>query len=136
VGAEGDAADALQNKLLGLARSSISAVSSASQKLVLDALENPATETQRLEILADMRSRYKRFKAGVEAAGIPHLPFNSAFFALVKVAGAPEEVRKAMLADGVGVVSAPDAGAVRVSYASVANDQIDGLVAALARHAR
>ena len=136
VGTEGEAADALQAKLLGLARSSVSTVSTASQALVLKALNSPDTEPQRAELLAKLETRYRRFKAGLDAAGLSYMPFNSAFFALIRVARPAHDVRRAMLADGVGVVAVPDAGAVRVSFASVADDQIDGLVAALARHAR
>jgi len=136
VGVEGEAADALQAKLLGLARSSVSTVSTASQHLVLQALQSPDTESQRLALLDNLRSRYRRFKQGLDRAGLRYLPFNSAFFTLIKVSRPPHDVRRAMLADGVGVVAVPDAGAVRVSYASVADDQIDGLVDALARHAR
>ena len=136
VGIEGEAADALDAKLLGLARSSVSTVSTASQALVLRALESTELEAQRTALLARLEARYRRFKSGLDAAGLSYQPFNSAFFALIRVQGAPHDVRRAMLADGVGVVAVPAAGAVRVSYASVADDQIDGLVAALARHAR
>jgi aspartate/methionine/tyrosine aminotransferase len=136
VGTEGPGADALQAKLLGLARSSVSTVSTASQHLVLRALNSPDMELQRTELLTKLEARYRRFKSGLDAAGLSYMPFNSAFFALIKVHGPPHDVRRAMLADGVGVVAVPDAGAVRVSYASVADTQIDGLVEALARHAR
>jgi len=136
MGVEGPAASALEEKLLGLARSSISTVATPSQNLVLHTLEDPDTPARIAKLLAGIEARYKRLKAGLIAQNVPHLPFNSGFFALVKVARPVEEVRQALLADGVGVVSAPDAGAVRVSYASVADDDIDTLVDALARHAR
>ena len=100
------------------------------------ALTSPDTAALTDEILADIRGRYRSLKAGLDRHGVPYLPFNSAFFALIKVQRPPHEVRRALLADGVGVVAAPDAGAVRVSYASVAREDIDTLVAALARHAR
>jgi aspartate/methionine/tyrosine aminotransferase len=135
-GVEGPAAAALENKMLGLARSSISTAPTSSQSLVMRALTSPDTAAQTDEILADIRGRYQSLKAGLDQHGVPYLPFNSAFFALIKVQRPPHEVRRALLADGVGVVAAPDAGAVRVSYASVAREDIDTLVAALARHAR
>lgn len=134
-GAEGEAASALQDKLLGLARSSISTVSTPSQHVVLRALHDPLTTAQADAKQAQLADRYRRLKAGLDRAGVAYLPFNSAFFALVRVARPPHDVRRALLAEGVGVVAAPDAGAVRVSYASVADEDIDGLVAALARHA-
>lgn len=134
-GVEGPAAAALENKMLGLARSSISTVPTASQTLVARALAHPDTPSHVEQILDNIRGRYRALKAGLDARGVSYLPFNSAFFALIKVRRPPHDVRRALLADGVGVVAAPDAGAVRVSYASVALDDIDALVAALARHA-
>ncbi len=134
-GADGEGARALENKALGLARSSISTVASPSQSLVLRALHDPTTAAQATTILANLRSRYRRLKTGLDAHNVPYLPFNSAFFALIKVRRPPDDVRRDLLAEGVGVVSAPDAGALRVSYASVADEDIDALVTALARHA-
>ena len=69
-----------------------------------------------------------------QAAGLSTWPYNSAFFALVEVGKDPEIVRQALLAEHVGVIAIPTAGAVRVSYASVAEGDIDALVAALRRH--
>jgi aspartate/methionine/tyrosine aminotransferase len=120
--------------MLGLARSSISTAATPSQNLVLRALRNPETEVRSRALLTEMAERYRLLKSGLIARNIPHLPFNSAFFALIKVTRPAEEVRQALLAEGVGVVAAPDAGAVRVSYASVANEDIEALVDALARH--
>lgn len=134
-GTDGPAAAALENKMLGLARSSISTAPTSSQSLVARALAHPDTPAHVEQILEDIRQRYHALKAGLDANGIEYLPFNSAFFALIKVRRPPHDVRRALLADGVGVVAAPDAGAVRVSYASVALDDIEALVAALARHA-
>lgn len=135
IGAEGPVADALENKLIGLCRSSISTVSTSGQALVLNALRNPATQAEADAVLAQMRHRYTLLRDGFAAAGLHTYPFNSAFFALVRTKRHPEEVRQALLADGVGVVAVPSAGAVRVGYASVADKDIPTLVAALARHA-
>lgn len=133
-GAEGEGAKALELKMLGLARSSVSTVSSPAQHMVLRALTDPDTEVRAAAIRHSVAQRYRLLRDGLLQHNVPHLPFNSAFFALIKVRRPPEEVRHALLAEGVGVVSAPDASAVRVSYASVAEGQIPELVTALARH--
>ncbi len=135
VGAEGPGAEALEDKLLGLARSTVSAAATASQHLVLSALLDENTVRQQETILADMKRRYRHLKEGLIANGVPFMPFNSAFFALIRVKEDPHAIRHRLLQEGVGVVASPDAGAVRVSYASVSDDQIPALVAALVRHA-
>ncbi|MEC8424749.1 MAG: aminotransferase class I/II-fold pyridoxal phosphate-dependent enzyme, partial [Myxococcota bacterium] len=133
-GVDGDAAAVLEDKAMGTLRATTSTSSAPGQALVLQALLDPELPTQRAEILERIRARHDRLRDGLSAAGIETMPFNAAFFILVKVRGDAEAARKALLSEGVGVVSFPSASALRVSYASVALDDIDDLVAALARH--
>lgn len=131
----GEAAAVLEDKAMGVLRSTTSTTAAPSQALVLQALHDPDLAVQRDEILQQIRERHDRLREGLAAAGVETLPFNAAFFVLVRVGGDPEAIRRALLAEGVGVVSVPAAGALRVSYASVALADIDTLVEALARHA-
>jgi aspartate/methionine/tyrosine aminotransferase len=133
-GLGGDAAAVLEEKAKGVLRATTSTTSAPGQTLVLRALNDPDLAVQREQILQHIRARHDRLRDGLRDAGIETLPFNAAFFVLVKVKGDAEAVRKALLVDGVGVVSFPAARALRVSYASVAVEDIDTLVAALARH--
>lgn len=134
-GVDGEAAAVLEDKAMGVLRSTTSTTSAPSQALVLRALRDPGLAVQREALLARIRARHDRFRAGLEAAGLEAMPFNAAFFVLVKVSGDAEAVRQALLREGVGVVAVPSESAVRVSYASVAIEDIDTLVSALARHA-
>ena len=47
-----------------------------------------------------------------------------------------EALRQRLLADGIGVVAFPASKAVRISYGSVAEDDLDPLAARLAAHLR
>ena len=134
-GLSGEAAAVLEDKAMGVLRSTTSTTAAPSQALVLRALRDPDLAVQRERILGRIRRRHDRLRDGLAAAGVQTLPFNAAFFVLVRVSGDPEAARRALLQEGVGVVSFPAAGALRVSYASVALEDIDSLVAALARHA-
>lgn len=133
-GADGPLAAALNEKLKAILRATTSATVALSQTLVLEALRSPTLDSEVESLLGVLRARYHRLKSGLEAAGLSTWPYNSAFFALVEVSKDPEVVRQALLAESVGVIAIPSAGAVRVSYASVAEGDIDALVAALRRH--
>lgn len=134
-GVDGEAAAVLEDKAMGVLRATTSTTAAPSQALVLRALHDPDLAVQREALLDRIRARHDRLRDGLAAAGVQTLPYNAAFFVLVKVRGDAEAIRKALLAEGVGVVAFPAASALRVSYASVALEDIDTLVAALARHA-
>ena len=134
-GVAGDAAAVLEDKAMGALRATTSTTSAPGQALVLRALRDPDLAVQREAILARIRARHDRFRERLDAAGLDAMPFNAAFFVLVKVSGDAEAVRKSLLKEGVGVVAVPSESAVRVSYASVALEDIDALVDAIARHA-
>jgi aspartate/methionine/tyrosine aminotransferase len=134
-GLTGEPAAVLEDKAMGVLRATTSTTAAPSQALVLRALRDPDLAVQRARILERIRARHDRLRDGLAKAGVETLPFNAAFFVLLKVRGDAEQARKALLAEGVGVVAFPAAGALRVSYASVALEDIDMLVAALARHA-
>lgn len=133
-GVGGDAAAVLEQKAIGLLRSTVSAVTAPGQALVLAALQDPDLATHRATILSDLEDRYRRLRDGLAAAGVESRPFNAGFFVLLPTPGDPEPIRKALLAEGVGVVAFPADQALRVGYASVAPEDIPTLVAALARH--
>ncbi len=132
--ADGPLADALTEKVKAILRATTSATVALSQAVVLEALRSPTLAGEVESLLHVLRARYLRLKGGLEEAGLSTWPFNAAFFALVEVGGDPEAVRQALLAESVGVIAIPSAGAVRVSYASVAEHDIDTLVTALRRH--
>ncbi len=131
-GASGEAAVALDTKLKGLTRASVSTAPAVSQALVLSALNNPDLPAQQAARLEESRARYTRLKAALTDAGLPVIPFNSGFFALIHVGADPEIIRQRLLTKGVGVVALPQHQAIRVAFSSTAIEDIDTLVSAIA----
>ena len=131
-GAQGSAADALEHKLKGMARASVSSGCSTSQAMVLSALKNPDLQSQQNAILDMSRERYLCLKNALNAAGLSSSPFNSGFFAMIPVNGDVEVLRKRLLAKGVGVVALPQHHAIRIAFSSTALEDIPALVGAVA----
>ena len=134
-GVEGEAAAVLEEKGTGALRSSVSSLPGPSQALVAAALGDPAAEAQRAVIMGEMAARYRVLKGALDDNGLSYLPFNGGVFALVRVSGDPEAIRKRLITEaGVGVVSSPDAGALRVAYCSVSEDGLVELAQRLRQH--
>ena len=133
-GTEGPAAEVLDAKLKGMARANVSSGPSMSQAMVLSALNNPNLAQEEADLFRECQVRYQTLKTSLIEAGIPHEPFNSGFFALIPVAGDPNDLRLRLLETGVGVVALPKLGAIRIAYSSTSVEDIPALVAALADH--
>ena len=131
-GASGDAADALDAKLKGMARANVSTAPAVSQALVLSALRNPDLPAQQAERFTESVARYTRLKTALAETQLPVVPFNSGFFALIPIEGDPEALRQRLLKRGVGVVSLPKYNAIRVAFSSTSLADIDKLVGAIA----
>jgi len=130
-GCDAEPGAVLVEKAHACIRATISSGATLSQNLVLQALQDPALESQARELREQIRERYLRLKAALLDNGIPSWPFNSAFFTLLPVQGDPDALRRELLAQGVGVISIPQASALRLSYASVALEDLDALVRSL-----
>lgn len=135
-GAEGAAAAALEDKTRAAARASISTVSSTSQAVLAAALREPTLPAQQAEVRAVLAARFSALREALARHRLPALPFNSGMFAVLPVPGDPEALRRRLLAESIGVISLPEAGALRLSYGSVPAARMDELVAAIARQAR
>jgi aspartate/methionine/tyrosine aminotransferase len=127
-GCDGEPADILIEKAHACIRATISSGSTLSQYLVCQALQDPQLDAQAHSLREQMRARYTRLKAALIEADISTWPYNSAFFTLLPVPTSPDALRRKLLESGVGVVSLPGASALRLSYASVALEDIDALV--------
>ena len=127
-----EAAPAIEEKARACTRAMISAMPAPSQALVARALRDPALPAQQQAIRELLRSRYQILRSEIDARGLPHWPFNSAFFALLDVGPRAEPIRQALLAQDVGVVSFPEVGGIRVSYSTTPAAQIPRLVTAIA----
>ena len=133
-GASGPAAAALEEKGRAIARATVSVVSSTSQAVMALALADPALPAQQEQVRDHLRRRYHALRQALDQAGLSAMPFNSGMFAVVRVPGDPEALRQALLREGIGVVALPEIGALRLSYGSVATEDIPRLVQAIARH--
>lgn len=126
------AAAALEEKARACTRATISAMPAPSQALVMAALASESLEAQQQAIRDTLRVRYQVLRDEIRRRGLPHWPFNSAFFALLDAGPRAEEIRKELLAEGVGVVAFPEVEGIRVSYSTLSPGQIPTLIDALA----
>jgi aspartate/methionine/tyrosine aminotransferase len=119
VGLEGAAAAVLEEKAMGVLRATVSSCPHPSQLAALAALEDPALDAE-VEALRELiRRRGEALRAALDAHGLRPLPFHGGFFCLLPVPGDAEALRRRLLARGVGVVSHPEVGAIRLAYASL-----------------
>ena len=130
-GVDGDSGAVLEEKARALTRATISSVSAPSQALVMEALSAPDLSAEQTMLRDILRRRYQVLKAALKHHRLPSWPFNSAFFALLKVENS-DAVRRGLLQDGVGLVAFP--GALRLSYSTIPEGEIERLVATIARH--
>lgn len=121
-------APVLEEKVIASIRSTVSALPSPSQAMVLRALQSPSLDAEVKEIRGLLYQRYVTLKRAMDTHDIPYFPFNSAFFALVRTPIDAEEMRKYLLTKGVGVVAVPAQRAIRVSYSTVSVANIPQMV--------
>jgi len=136
-----------ENKLSAVVRGMISSASTPVQTLVGRLLADPpALIEARAPLLASLVERHRameRALAGAEArAAFRSDPFHGGLFALLNLAAgdAPEAARILLSGPKIGVVpfggSGQDLNALRVTYATVPIDRIEGLVREAAEAAR
>lgn len=127
------AAPVLEEKVIASIRSTVSALPSPSQAMVLRALQSSSLDAEVKEIRGLLYQRYVTLKRAMDAHDIPYFPFNSAFFTLVRTPIDAEEMRKYLLTKGVGVVAVPAQQAIRVSYSTVSVANIAQMVDIIAK---
>ena len=130
------AAAAIAEKARACTRAMLSAMPAPSQALVVHALRSPDLVRQQRAILDVLHARYQILRDEIAAHDLKHWPFNSAFFALLEAGDRAEDIRQALLAEGVGVIAFPEVGGIRVSYSTTAAQDIPALVRALAEKLR
>ena len=122
---------ALEQKLLGAIRSSISNCSRPAQSLLLRAMGNPEYAAQKQALLDELEERYKQVKDIVRSMPdhvplIP-MPFNSGYFLSFLFPGKAEALRHVLLHErGIGTIAIGD-DYLRVAYASVDQEAINPL---------
>ena len=129
---------ALERKLMGAIRASISNCSSLSQAIVLAALRSPALPAERREKFEILRARAERVRAVVYREKYARhwdvYPFNAGYFMCIRVKGVPAEKLRVHLLEkyGVGVIAMGQSD-IRVAFSCLELDQIEPLFELTAR---
>ncbi|MEM5947397.1 aminotransferase class I/II-fold pyridoxal phosphate-dependent enzyme [Spirochaetia bacterium 38H-sp] len=121
---------ALEKKLGGSLRASISNSNRLAQTLVKKILTDPQMEKELEEWAQLLKSRYKKTKQILANmpldCGLSPLPFNSGYFMSFKTKVDAEELRKALLAKGIGTISLGPS-TLRVTFASIPEENLEEL---------
>ncbi|MDR0599263.1 MAG: aminotransferase class I/II-fold pyridoxal phosphate-dependent enzyme [Treponema sp.] len=135
-GLGGEAAGALEKKLMGAIRSSVSCANTPAQYLALKIMEDPAAGGEREVFFKLLRGRYQAVKRFIKetpaAPGLTALPFNSGYFMCFRCGTGnkalnAEALRRALLKRGVGTVAleaSPGPGYLRVTFAAIEEEEI------------
>ncbi len=120
---------ALEQKVMGAIRSSVSSSSQLAQSLLLKAMQGPDYEREKREAFTVLAGRYRRARelAARAPAPLKALPFNSGYFMTFALedAGA-EALRRSLLERRVGAIAFGDRY-LRVAYSSVEEERLEEL---------
>jgi aspartate/methionine/tyrosine aminotransferase len=121
---------ALDQKLLGAIRCTVSNSSQPAQNLLLKAMQDPGYLAQKQVAFDVLAARYRKARELSARAPAPlrALPFNSGYFMTFRVeGGGAESLRKLLLQEhGVGTIAFGD-DILRVAYSSVDEERIEEL---------
>lgn len=125
--------EALDSKAKCILRATVGSPVAVSQRLALDALRDPATAGDLVEIRRELAERYRALKvalADTDPALLRPLPFNSGCFAVVglPVGVDPEAARRRLLDEYDTGVVALASGYLRIAYCSVRTDALGEVV--------
>ncbi len=119
-----DQYEALNKKLMGAIRSSISNASRPAQSLLIKTLQDPGYTGEKEQYFQILKERYQTVRRIVasrkESPALTALPFNSGYFMSFRTNGlSAEKLRTELLhKEGIGTISIQDTF-LRVAYASV-----------------
>ena len=128
----GEQYEALNKKLMGSIRSSISSSSRPAQSLLKNALKSPDYQKDKERYSSILRERYKKVLKALEAYSesrvLVPFPFNSGYFMCFKAEGiSTEKLRTVLLKEkGIGTISIQDKY-LRVAFSSVEDEDIQEL---------
>ena len=125
---------ALEKKLMGLIRSSVSCSSTPSQSLALRAFSDPALENQKKDFRKLLEERYtevKKFVTSHTSKNLEALPFNSGYFMSFHTKVDAEQLRQKILHEKqIGTV-AIDSETLRVAFYSLEKEQVETVYKAI-----
>lgn len=119
---------ALEKKLMGLIRSSVSCSSTPSQSIALRAFKDPAIDIQKKIYREILEKRYKAVKKYVTShtsKNLEPLPFNSGYFMSFRTKVDAEQLRQKILHEKqIGTISI-DAQTLRVAFSSIEESMVE-----------
>ncbi|GHV85791.1 hypothetical protein AGMMS50230_13990 [Spirochaetia bacterium] len=117
---------ALEKKLIGAIRSSVSCANTPAQYLALKTMNDPTTQADKAAFFAMLRGRYLAVKRFIEENPLPRglqvLPFNSGYFMSFRCK-AVEQLRQTLLKKGIGTIALGDEY-LRVTFAAIEETDI------------
>jgi aspartate/methionine/tyrosine aminotransferase len=128
-GLRGEHFQALEQKVMGAIRSSVSSSSQLAQSLLLKAMRGPDYEKEKREAFDVLAGRYRRARelAARAPAVLKALPFNSGYFMTFAVENSgAEALRQSLLARGAGAIAFGDRY-LRVAYSGVEEEKLEEL---------
>lgn len=131
-GMTGEAAAALESKIAGVVRATVSNAPHLSQSLLLHLYRSPTYAAEKQEKFAILASRYRVVRDVLDSSQYDDcftaLPFNSGYFLCVQLKQGidAERVRTTLLDEhGTGVIAL--GSVIRIAFSSVAEDKIPDL---------
>lgn len=125
---------ALEKKLMGLIRSSVSCSSTPSQSIALRAFNDPALDMQKKifrEVLEKRYNAVKKFVTTHTSKNLEPLPFNSGYFMSFHTSVDAEALRQKILEEKqIGTISI-DSSTLRVAFSSVEESLIETVYSAI-----
>ena len=114
---------ALNNKLMGSLRATVSNSSRPAQSILLKAMESDGYEEEKRKYFESLRDRYREVKRIIASRpngkSLSPLPFNSGYFMSFRFDGDAEALRQSLLfGKGIGTISI-SGGYLRVAYSSI-----------------
>jgi aspartate/methionine/tyrosine aminotransferase len=126
------ALDVLEQKTLGIIRSTISSGPHPSQTFVLHALKSPEFAAQKAEKYAIMKSRANKVKELLDSGRFDdaweYYPFNSGYFMCLKLKNVPAEELRVHLLDkyGIGTIALGDTD-LRIAFSCIEEENLEDL---------
>jgi len=125
------AQEALEKKLMGVIRSSVSCANTPAQYLTLKTWDDPSTADDKEAFFKLLLRRYQAVKHFIEdnqsPAVLEALPFNSGYFMSFRCkSGNAEALRQALLKKGIGTIALNNQY-LRVTFAAVEEEDIPGV---------
>ncbi|QTQ12836.1 aminotransferase class I/II-fold pyridoxal phosphate-dependent enzyme [Treponema parvum] len=126
---------AIEQKLTGLIRSTVSCCSTPAQSIILKAFEDPALEDQKAYYRKILEKRYRKvleFVKSRKSKVVSPLPFNSGYFMSLHLNGVDAETLRAKLLKerGIGTISI-NPSTLRVAFSSLDENKIETVYSAI-----